>query len=498
MNIGIYPRKLFFFALVVFLGIIGFRFYSSSASQVKADKIFASPADNINMSGNSNDYYLELDLKDDGSVYIGNKKAPEGVKILSNRDELRYIILDQPQSYFESAEIIVNLPKKLNRLVEDPEIIAVHGAVPWGALLLEDGKRIVYKATNVGSSATITITAAFPKGYFNFPASKVVGYKINSIPAIAWLVGGAVFPPIALLVFLYMFFKSNRSVLNKKIRGLVEVPPGNLPPAIVNALVFGRVGPHTIVSTLVDLAQRGYIDIYNRDNDFVIYRKTTTPKQDAHLRTFEKVLLEKIFLPMQKKVGSFDVEARISRHLFSRKIAIFYLDVYGEASSLGYFAELPARVHLKYRLFGILTFFLGLAGYLLFAIFAPDPKTILFFWISAIFLGILIVNLAPKLTVFTQRGKVMREKWLQFRNFLSEEEFFRGDKEIFEVYLPYAIALGVEAEWAARFAKESYEKPDWYDYAGRVEGVEGFVKSFLPVVDFIGESLNLSSEPLVK
>jgi hypothetical protein len=405
--------------------------------------------------------------------------------------------LDQPQSFYQNAEIAVNLPKKLNRLIEDPEIIAVHGAVPWGAFLTEDGKKIVYRATNIGSSATVTITAAFPKGYFSFPATKEVSYKINSIPAVVWLAGGVVIPPIALLVFLYMFFKSSQTTIGKK-DGMIETPPANLPPAVVSVLAKGYVGPYTIIATLVDLAQRGYIDIYNREDDFVIYRKATSQQQNAHLRVFEQILLEKIFLPAQKKVGSFDVEARIARHLFSRKVAVFYLNVYQEATSLGYFTQLPAKLHLRYRLFGIGTFFLGLLGYIAFAIFSPDPKVVLFFWVAAIFLGILIVNLAPKLTVFTQRGRLMQEDWLKFRNFLSESSLYRGGDDLFEIYLPYAIAFEVEAAWAARFAEKSFIKPDWYDYPGRLDGVESFVKSFLPVVDYVGESLNLSSEPLVK
>jgi len=498
MNVGIYPRKLLFFTILIALGFFGYKFYSNSLSQVKADKIFASPADNVNMSQNSEDYYLELNLQEDGSVYVGsNKKIQEGINILADKDELRYMILDQPQSYYQNAEIAVILPKKLNRLVEDPEIIAVHGAKPWGAFLSEDGKKIVYRATDVGSSATVTITAGFPKGYFSFPASKAVKYRINSIPAVVWLAGGVVIPPIALLVFIYMFFKSGKTSIKKTV-GIVETPPANLPPAIVSVLAKGYVGPHTIIATLVDLAQRGYIDIYNRDDDFVIYKKTTTPQQDAHLRIFERILLEKIFLPTQKRVGSFDVEARIARHLFSRKVAVFYLNVYQEATSLGYFTQVPASLHLKYRLFGIGTFFMGLIGYIAFAIFAPDPKVVLFFWVAAIFLGILIVNLAPKLTVFTQRGMLTQENWLKFKNFLSQGSLYRGGSDLFEIYLPYAIAFEVEAAWAARCAEKSFIKPDWYDYPGRLDGVESFVKSFLPVVDYVGESLNLSSEPLVK
>lgn len=497
MLVSIYPRKLLFFSILIALIIGGFYLYKKTIVSAQADKIFASPEDNVNMSQSSNDYYLELNLLSDGSVNIADKKIPESIKMLSDRDELRYLILDQPKQYYDNVEIAVNLPKKLNRLASDPQIIAVHGATPWGAVLAADGKKITYRATGVSVSATVTIVAEFPKGYFDFSPSKKVSYGISSIPAGAWLIGGIVLPPIALAILIYILFHSG-SRARKEVNGILQELPENIPPAIANVAAYGHIGPHTIIATLVDLAARGYIEIYNRSDDFVIYKKQVSVAQNAHLRGFERILLEKIFLPAQQMVGSFDVEARVARHLYSRKIALFYLNVYDEAKSLGYFSESPSRVHLKYRMAGIVTFFMGLLGYLAFAVFAPDPKTVLFFWVALILLGILIVNVAPQLTVYSARGVASQTRWLQFRNFLSEETPFKGRLDVFETYLPYAIALGCEASWAARFAEIAFAKPEWYDFADRIDGIEGFAKSLLPIVDYLGESLNLSSEPLVK
>lgn len=497
ISIGIYPRKLLFFSVLIALIAGGFYFYNKTTISAQADKIFASPEDNLNMSQSGSDYFLELNLKKDGSINVGERKISESIKMLRDRDELRYLILDRPTKYYDNLEIVVNLPKKLNRLVLDPQIIAVHGATPWGAVLSADGKKITYRATGVSVSATVTIVAGFPKGYFDFSKTKKVSYGISSIPAGIWLAGGIVLPPIALAILIYILLHS-RSRSRKKVDGILQKLPENISPALSNVVVYGRTGPHTIIATLVDLAARGYIEIYNRGDDFVIYKKQVSAAQTAHLKEFEKILLEKIFLPNQKMVGSFDVEARIARHLFSRKVALFYLDVYAEAKSMGYFFESPARVHLKYRMIGIATFFMGLLGYLLFAVFTPDPKTILFFWIALIFMGILIVNVAPKLTAYTSRGIASQTRWLQFKNFLSEDSLIRGKIELFEAYLPYAVALNCEAAWAARFAEITFVKPDWYDFADRIDGIEGFAKSLLPIVDYLGESLNLSSEPLVK
>lgn len=44
-----------------------------------------------------------------------------------------------------------------------------------------------------------------------------------------------------------------------------------------------------------------------------------------------------------------------------------------------------------------------------------------------------------------------------------------GDKNLFFRFLPYAIALGVEDEWAKAFEGIYQEQPDWYVSPGGVK-----------------------------
>ena len=129
--------------------------------------------------------------------------------------------------------------------------------------------------------------------------------------------------------------------------------------------------------------------------------------------------------------------------------------------------ESPARVHLRYRMIGIILFFIGLFGYFLFAVYAPDPKFVLFFWIAVVVCGVLIINFSPQLTGFSKMGEQERKKWIQFRNFLASKQVIRGHDDLFRKYLPYAVALGVEIEWASRFAEANFVPPKWYDTSER-------------------------------
>lgn len=495
MSIGIYPRKLLFFSVIALAVFGSVKLYETRASLFPS--VSASLQDNVNTANSSESYLLEMTLNKDGSITIGDQRIAEAIKPLSNLDELRYVVLNQPVTSYQDATVIVHLPKNINRLVEDPKIIAVHGATP-GTATLED-KEITYTAQNIGSMATVTVVAQFPKGYFDLPAAKkIAGFINNDIPGLVWVIGGTLLPLIAAIIVLQMTFKSSFQLQRKVVEGERTTLPANLSPAVVSAITDGRVSARTIISTLVDLARRNYIELYNRGDDFVIYLNPLSRQAAASLKQYEIVLLNKIFLPRQKQVGAMDVEARIARHLFSRKIALFYMEVYNEAVSLGYFEKSPAVLHLRYRLIGIGTFFAGLFGYLLFALYAPDPKFVLFFWLSLILFGVWIVNLAPRLTQFTLRGDQLRSQWLQFRNFLTKDEPMGVQSQLFEKYLPYALAMDCEAEWSARFSNSSFVEPQWYGWAGSIPGIENFTKSLNAVVDYVGENLNKANEPLVR
>ncbi len=494
MLVGIYKRKLLFFSVIGLLAYAGFQIPRINFELPQAA---ASITDFTNLYEETVDYNITIDVLKNGTAEVDGKKLPQGVTVKPDREELRYIVLNEPNQSYQNAVITLNLPKKINRLVVDPQVIAVHGANPESAELL-DGKQVVYRASNITQTSTVTIAAAFPRGYFDLPASKVVSSSISSIPGLLWLILGLILPPAAAMIVLYMVLKADFRLSNEKAEGELKNPPADLAPALVEALVRGRVGPRTIMATIVDLSERGYIRIFNTGRDFVVYRNKISRLDASNLKIYEKTLLEKIFLPRQNKAASLDVEARIGRHLFSRKVALFYLQIYDEAESMGYFSVFPPRLHLKYRLAGIATFFWGLIGYVFFAILAPDPKFVLFFWVSLIFFGILIVNFAPRLTTLTPKGHQMRKYWLQFKNFLDDDSLLAGSNLLYENYLSYSIALGVEAGWSARFAKTNFMPPKWYGHTQTINGVESFAGTLLPVIDFIADSLNASNEPLVK
>ncbi len=224
-------------------------------------------------------------------------------------------------------------------------------------------------------------------------------------------------------------------------------------------------------------------------------------ENSPELKKFEKILLSKIFEPNHYKSTNEDVEMRVGRHIFSRKIADVYLNIYNEAMDLGYFIKNPVLVHLRWKYTGIALFFAGLLGFTLTAIFAPDPKFTLFFWAGEMAAAAVIVQLSGLMPVRSVVGTTTLRKWLEFRRYLCHNRPIQhsptaGDE--FNRLLPYAVVFGVETEWTRRFYDEYYSKPNWYEGDDMVMTLEAFVAGFFPIIDYIGESLAKSHEPTVE
>ena len=87
--------------------------------------------------------------------------------------------------------------------------------------------------------------------------------------------------------------------------------------------------------------------------------------------------------------------------------------------------------------------------------------------IAGILSGLVVVLFGWFMPSRTVQGTRQLEKVLGFREFLSRVEGERLDRmvktpEMFEKFLPFAMALGVEDNWAKAFEGIYKEPPSWY------------------------------------
>lgn len=491
-----YPKKAIFFVVVFAVGILifgGWKIFGHPMAAVEFSDVPTAPYVNHKV--------MNVEVAQNGTVTIDGKKKNQALRFYEKYDELRILVFDSTGEYISVFRGVVHLPSSVTSDEVRQIVYAVHG-VGSTQLYMSDPQTLVYEATEISPSATLTIVADLPKGLVQPNFWQRLSFSVTNLPVKIWLYIAIVLPTAALGLMLFMIIKRRRSQMIP-IRGQLGGPPENVAPALPGVLIDGVVGAREIAATLIDLARRGFIYIINKGNgqfSFGIRRGGDFAKIPG-LSDYERELLAKIFLPRQIKSSVADVEMRIGRHIFSRKIAKFYLDVYNDATKRGYFVQNPARVHLAWKYTGISLFFLSFVGFMLGAIFSADPKYGLFFWVGGMIAASVIIRLSPFMPARTARGNEELQEWLEFREYLTDKKPAHGVQALqgkFEEYLPYSIVLGAEVDWAKRFGQERFQSPEWYTSREAVVTLDSFAKELFPLIGYVAENLARAHEPTVE
>lgn len=246
-------------------------------------------------------------------------------------------------------------------------------------------------------------------------------------------------------------------------------PPAQMTPAELGTLVDGKPDMRDITASIVDLAVRGYLHITEEENErfFGLFSNrefTFTLRKDrsewAALQAHERDLLDAMFTGFASSVSLSDLKNRFYKHLPGLRN-----ELYTRLVRDGFYTGRPDRVRLLFIAAGIAAgILIGMAGGSIMTFRGMQP-------VSAIIAGILtaltVIGFGWVMPSRTVRGTRELEKILGFREFLSRVE---GDRlarmvktpEMFERFLPFAMALGVEDNWAKAFEGIYRQPPSWY------------------------------------
>lgn len=322
-----------------------------------------------------------------------------------------------------------------------------------------------------------TITATFP-GYE--PATKEVDFAANSKNNIDFvltpypltqlfillnyiaLILGCVATPLG-LIGAYLWWR-RRGRDEDKIETIIPLfkPPHGLRPYLTGSVIDEKVEPQDISGTIIDLAYRGYLTVteLKRDSE---YQLDLTDKKRTDLNATEQALLTALF-------GS-DTSFKTSDADYARLVRIKkqISAIYQEMVDVGYFTASPEKVRNNYLGCGLTLFFLGIG--LTFC--ATISVGILLGQIGPFSLGFPVILLGIGLTIAakymprkTAVGSKAANQAAGFKMYLETAEKYRMEAqitpELFEKYLGYAVAFGVQEQWAENF-KDIYKgQPDWY------------------------------------
>lgn len=329
----------------------------------------------------------------------------------------------------------------------------------------ENGRIITYQLTQpLFTNEAFEVRVQFPHGLLNIPVPKwqsqmqqsdtinLIAYSLS----ILCLISGLLF-----VVFLW-YSLGRDPELDLVVPEYITQPPDHLHPAVVGTLVDERADMRDIISIIVDLAHRGHLTIAEKDKgkDHTFH---LIEKDRSHLRPFETRLIKDLF-------GSGDSQTLSSlKYAFHSKLPNIRKQLYNELVTEKLVDNSPDSVRKNYALIGG-----GLIAFAVFVFFfmgfvAAEDVIFALAFCPAIVLSIIAVAffiVSRHMPRKTAKGVAAAQKWLAFRTYLQNIELYENLSEtndIFEKYLPYATAFGLDRSWIYKFAKQTTTPvPTWY------------------------------------
>lgn len=391
-------------------------------------------------------------------------RAANGLRFFEDHDELYWNVTgDEWDVPLEAATARIELPAGTAGL----RAIAFNGA--YGSTAQDASVEI--------RGRTVALAMPHPLG-FHEGLTAVVGWNKGVVtePTAVERAGGllrsnwplAIPLPVLLLAFA-VWRRRGRDPRRRPIAVQYEPPPG-LTPGEAGTLLDNSADMRDVTATLVDLAVRGYLRIEERDDrklfgligsrDYVLHR-LEPPAGAAALAPHEQRVLDGIFSGHGASVELSRLENEFYTQLPGIRTSIFE-----RLLARGCYRARPDKVRSRWMggaaFAGVLIAGLGVRTADWFLL-TPVP-----FVVAGVLVTLILVGFGAIMPARTRIGARTLEQVLGFEEFLRrvESEHYKrvilGKPELFDRYLPYAMAFGVEKKWARAFEGIYTEPPTWY------------------------------------
>ena len=347
----------------------------------------------------------------------------------------------------------------------DPNLLTVEGYTgPRGSKArdyrssLDDGAASISTTQPLGPREGLTVVMTWPKGITPEP---------SALTKLAWLLkdnAGLLLALLALATSLgYLLFAWNRAGRDPDA-GVVFPqydPPKGFSPASIRYVNRMGYDKPAFTAALLNLAVKGLVSIERTGDDYTV-RRIDRQGIPENLAAGEKTLLKKLFLK------SNEVELDQANHSTIGKAVSAHRDALKRDYHKKYFLTNTILLVPAWLIIGgtaLVIFLLGLVSALVVATFLISLVVLFVF--------------AYLMKAPTPAGRRLMDKAEGFKLYLEVAE--KDDlnlrnppektPELFERYLPYALALNVEQPWAEQFAEvfeqlqretgQAYQ-PRWY------------------------------------
>ena len=282
------------------------------------------------------------------------------------------------------------------------------------------------------------------------------------VAMIALLVGGFV-------VVTVLWYVRGRDPHTGLVAEYIPEPPDDLPPGAAGTLLDERADHEDVVATMLGLARHGAIQIHeipqaeSRKNHRSAYEfEVIDPaKIDSKL---EGDLLAALFNG-QPEPGARALLSEVKGRFDAWEPRIKH-DLYQELVNREYFKRSPEETRQRWRKLAwaglILSPIVGFIVFLLTDAWAFLPA------IAAMIVWFVLLRMSKNMPQKTFHGAESAARWRAFRTYLQSIQKYESLEEsrtLFDRYLSYAVAFGLEKQWIAAFAAAGATAPGWLDTA---------------------------------
>ncbi len=416
------------------------------------------------------------------------------VNFISGAPQLYLNVSGNQWSYpIKHVETEVQMPRGVDlSKVRVHSISTTGGGNPGTDPPVFDSGKILFRTTNLSSGDGVIIVADMPRGSVVLPSVlQEFVWNLQSIYQVFVL-------PVAVVIILTGYwFLYGRDPGPVKAAALTWRPPDYLTPAELGTLIDESCDLSDVVSTVMDLAVRGFIKIRvvpfngllylsNKDFQFTLLKKPTDKELKAHEQLFLSGLFglsETTYLTALR--GDFASYIPLLRH-----------EIYQALLTEKQFERDPEVDRRNFTTVGAAVVTVGIALLVASAMHLGGKATA----IGTVISGIILLAAAGAMPKRTAAGvTALRQAQIFQQNVTSgsaEIKTLAGEEpEAFSRYLPHAIVLGVGSKWARLFEQHLKEYPEWFEID------PAFVPDTFSAIKFVREleeGLNLINRALME
>lgn len=406
----------------------------------------------------------DTDIAPGAHRYVIHYRTTRQIGHFEDFDELYWNATGNGWAFpIDQAEARITLPSP-SRFTRKASYTGPTGATgSMARILSEDATSISFATTApLAPHEGMTVAVGWPKGVVDAPSasSRLMAQIADWLP---WFftAGG--------LVWLFAYYARTWLRVGRDPRKGTVVPlfspPDNLSPAALRYILKRSFDNRTVAAALVALGVKGNVRLVEEDGGFFGSDKkridkasddtTGLPAEEAKL--FHGLLgLQDSLMLEQENHSTFSSARESAEEALKAQFGDRYYHENYRPSLMGCarFVAIGVAAFILIVVLGMLVD--GVGPVTAFQLSSKAPLAILLLAIPVVAIAFVLMG-AP-----TREGRAMMDRIEGFKHYLSVTERERFDRmqapeetlTLFEEYLPYAIALGVETRWAERFQSQ--------------------------------------------